>query len=477
MNSKRKTLRPILVAILIVTQSIVPSTSQARTLLDMFNSMGGYSNTTGAGAVRGEISNYYTGGSLYARTPTVQASVYDIQPPSVKGGCGGVDLYLGGLSYINGTQIMALLKAAAKNLESELFFLALDTFVPVVSAVIKKLQAMSQQALGVTANSCAMATNLLASTGVTGYAQEKKRQVSEWTKTWDGSATDAYDAEQLSKDDAVATAANTQALSNPAMKDQVQQGNFVWRAIYNADFNDPAIADSLVYKEMLMSMVGTAIFPTDNSPPVILAPLTIDLKKIVGNNGESTAMIEIYECEAGSDGYELGCQKPGQIPVQKDIGTSFRQLAVNRLTQIANSMGGTNGTDGSPPSKPDQAYLGTSSIPLYKLMAMASADPGLAQSMVETAAEVLAVDYAYHYIREAYKNLERSITARRGAVDSAQELILKQILDNKTHLMGSLEAERYAAYGKVQQQIQVAETMRTYDRVLARKSSEAISGQ
>lgn len=461
----------VTLALVMVMLIVVPTASHARSLQDMFNAMGNYSNVTGANSVKGEINNYYTGGSVSARTPVVQAMLYSIQPPSVKGGCGGIDLYMGGFSYINSEQIMALLRATAANLVSELFFLALDTFVPVVSAVIKKLQAMSQMALNMSANSCALAQNLLGATSAQSLASSAKSSFSEFFELESGSSADGYAAQQESKDDETANENQAAGLANPATKDRVGQGNYVWRAIYNANYNDPSTADSQRYKELLMSMVGTVIVPTDGGPMQILAPLTITLKDMIGNNGANTANVEVYQCDPGADGAEMGCQHPNTATINTSLGSSFRQLAYERLSQIAANMRG-----GTPPSTADLDYLGKSSIPLYKLMALGSADPALTSTMIETAAEVIAVDYAYHYIREAYRNLEVNIAARRGSVDATQGKALDDVLAKKKELITQLEGERVATYAKVQQASKTAELLLSYDRVFAKKSSEVING-
>jgi hypothetical protein len=149
--------------------------------------------------------------------------------------------------------------------------------------------------------------------------------------------------------------------------------------------------------------------------------------------------------------------------------------ALDRLTQMASNMRGVSGT-GVRPTDPDLAYLATSDIPLYKLMALASADPQVSNQMIQQAADVLAVDYAYHYIREAYKNLSKNIAARSVAVDAVQNADYTRIMAKKDELMGQLENERVATYGKIQKTIQMAESMRSYDKVFARKVSRSLQG-
>jgi hypothetical protein len=59
---------------------------------DWFNDIGAYGNVTGPNAYRGQTMNFYTGGSLYMRTPVRNYPLASITPPSFRAGCGGIDL-------------------------------------------------------------------------------------------------------------------------------------------------------------------------------------------------------------------------------------------------------------------------------------------------------------------------------------------------------------------------------------------------
>jgi len=63
--------------------------------------MGMVSNTTGAQAYQGQQAGYYSGGSLYARNTVRNVQLVGIDLPSYRSGCGGIDLYAGGFSFVN----------------------------------------------------------------------------------------------------------------------------------------------------------------------------------------------------------------------------------------------------------------------------------------------------------------------------------------------------------------------------------------
>ena len=70
-----------------------------------FNSVGMNGNTTGASAYQDQSASYYSGGSLYARNQAGNIQIAQIDLPSISSGCGGIDAFLGGFSFISTDQI------------------------------------------------------------------------------------------------------------------------------------------------------------------------------------------------------------------------------------------------------------------------------------------------------------------------------------------------------------------------------------
>ena len=97
---------------------------------DWFNDIGAYGNVTGANAYRGQTMNFYTGGSLYMRTPVRNYPLASITPPSFRAGCGGIDLYAGSFSFINKDQFVALLRNIGNNAIGAAFNMALCSMSP-----------------------------------------------------------------------------------------------------------------------------------------------------------------------------------------------------------------------------------------------------------------------------------------------------------------------------------------------------------
>ncbi len=69
-------------------------------LSSYFDNLGMVGNTTAPHAYQGQQAGYYSGGSLYARSSVRNVQLVDIELPSFRSGCGGIDAFAGGFSFI-----------------------------------------------------------------------------------------------------------------------------------------------------------------------------------------------------------------------------------------------------------------------------------------------------------------------------------------------------------------------------------------
>ena len=103
----------------------------------------GSANITGPTAYNGQSAGYYTLGNLAVRTPQETSQIASIQMPSIRAGCGGIDVFSGGFSFINSEQLVATMKAVASNAVSYAFMLALKSLSPIIADQIESLQKLA----------------------------------------------------------------------------------------------------------------------------------------------------------------------------------------------------------------------------------------------------------------------------------------------------------------------------------------------
>src|SRR3546814_20236507 len=67
----------------------------------VFADVGGAANVTGPSAFQGQSAGYYSLGNVWTRFPQKSVQPFNLQLPSARAGCGGIDLFSGSFSFIN----------------------------------------------------------------------------------------------------------------------------------------------------------------------------------------------------------------------------------------------------------------------------------------------------------------------------------------------------------------------------------------
>jgi conjugative transfer pilus assembly protein TraH len=85
------------------------------------------------------------------------------QPPAARAraGCGGIDIFAGSFSFINASEIVAMLKAVANNAVGFAFSLAIDTVCPECSKIMQEFSQKAQLMNNLNINSCELAQGLV----------------------------------------------------------------------------------------------------------------------------------------------------------------------------------------------------------------------------------------------------------------------------------------------------------------------------
>ncbi len=107
---------------------------------NMFNNFGFKANTTEPGAYMAQTHGMIVGGSLNVRSSSKPVELFSISPPSIKAGCGGLDMYFGGVSFVNLQQFQQMLLAIGQNAVGYAFELGIEAVCPTCNSVLKDLK-------------------------------------------------------------------------------------------------------------------------------------------------------------------------------------------------------------------------------------------------------------------------------------------------------------------------------------------------
>lgn len=121
---------------------------------NMFNVMtnvseGGYHQAMGRGGVAGP--------SISMRSGRVRTDLINFVPPSIKAGCGGIDMFMGSISFIDADQFVNLLQHIATNASGYAFKMALSVMCPTCDNIISTLQRSIQKLNAMAGDSCRIA--------------------------------------------------------------------------------------------------------------------------------------------------------------------------------------------------------------------------------------------------------------------------------------------------------------------------------
>ena len=145
---------------------LIPSKSQGDIGSDLktfFNSLGSASNVSGEGSYKDQAAGYYSGGSLFIRNQNRNLQPATLQLPSYSAGCGGIDVHMGGFSFVDSKQLIEFMRNIGSKATSYAFMLAVQSLTPQLYNVMNELNALAQEVNQFNINSCEAASTMVGS--------------------------------------------------------------------------------------------------------------------------------------------------------------------------------------------------------------------------------------------------------------------------------------------------------------------------
>lgn len=395
------TMRPLVFAIALVCTSA----SSAMSMQDLFDSVNAQGNVSSPAAMQAQTMNMYSGGSMFMRTPVRTYNIASFTPPSWNAGCGGIDLFAGGFSFINKEQFVALLRNIGSNALAYGFKLAIQNLCPTCDGVMQALQATAQAINRQNIDSCEAAKGIVHSVIPDTWTRDTQNSAKNYgvDSNLFSDITDAWTNVMNSQNRAVQT--NQQvATGKPELKDALPVGNVTWNALRKLD----GVTNE--YRMILMSMIGTTIWPanTENPVPKVLARKEISIETFIGGNrvnAEGLPLgeidIPIWRCSDVQD-----C-----LDVTEDVirVPSFKSMIRTKLQEITDKIATRSGhsdVDGL------HRFLNATDLPVYKMIAVATSldNTAMADSLINRYQELIAAKYAEVYIKRAVRDLRASMS-------------------------------------------------------------------
>lgn len=201
------------------------------------------------------------GGSLSFRSPGRGINIVQFAPPRIDAGCGGIDIFFGSFSFINGAQFEQLLRSIAANATGFAVKAAIKLMCNPCDEILSRLQQAMETLNSMAKNTCAIANSMVA-----GSVEPKlKEQAARVGTALSGALSLTADwlsgeskRQSQTPSDAATAGGNAQAREN-----NPNIGNFVWRAANETMGKGANTLQVFMNKrqaiEIIMGLFGTTV--------------------------------------------------------------------------------------------------------------------------------------------------------------------------------------------------------------------------
>lgn len=399
----------------VVPTFLCVQTAGAGFVKDYFDATQAMSNVTEAGVREAGAVSTVTGGGFVYRTPRTDFVPFSVTPPSLKAGCGGIDLFLGAFSIPSREEFVSFLKSVGTALPGLAFQLALQTMAPDLNEQVGRYADLIRSYTNRYTDSCEAARALLDNTGAT----EHLTRVVEGAKNAlrsDGSVADQSEADRRVRDNGEKAIA-----ASPIRKDSggnvvdAPEINLTW-ALLSGGKLGAADFDSVSLRETMMTLLGTTIFTQEgkgeNAVLVAREIAGVDLLPVLFNEtGKDTSLVKLTCDEAKR------CLSPERKPMyDTDLVAELKEAADHYLTALKSR-------DASLVTDDEMLFLASvSSVPLLRILNLASVAryEGLAADIVNTYVEAAAYEALVGALEALTSDIRRVMGSSSATTLSAE---------------------------------------------------------
>ena len=399
----------------VVPTFLCVQTAGAGFVKDYFDATQAMSNVTEAGVREAGAVSTVTGGGFVYRTPRTDFVPFSVTPPSLKAGCGGIDLFLGAFSIPSREEFVSFLKSVGTALPGLAFQLALQTMAPDLNEQVGRYADLIRSYTNRYTDSCEAARALLDNTGAT----EHLTRVVEGAKNAlrsDGSVADQSEADRRVRDNGEKAIA-----ASPIRKDSggnvvdAPEINLTW-ALLSGGKLGAADFDSVSLRETMMTLLGTTVFTQEgkgeNAVLVAREIAGVDLLPALFNEtGKDTSLVKLTCDEAKR------CLSPERKPMyDTDLVAELKEAADHYLTALKSR-------DASLVTDDEMLFLASvSSVPLLRILNLASVAryEGLAADIVNTYVEAAAYEALVGALEALTSDIRRVMGSSSATTLSAE---------------------------------------------------------
>lgn len=416
----------------------------------MFNGIGAYGAVDGPAYVAAQSRHVFSGGGITYRAPRQTYNLFSATAPSLRAGCGGIDLYAGSFSFINRDQFVQMLNNIAANSVGLAFKTALCSTSANLCQAIEDLQRTVGQLNRFNIDSCEAAKSIVG--GFMGNAAQSAQSACQANSWFSSLASDAHEARAMCSNPAdfersrVSAAGGSEEQNKPV---EFVGGNLTWQVLA-----DTASSLDVEEREFLQSMLGTHVVTTVSLALQYFPPTV-------------TRVSEFNEREVTL----LKCGDPAEcltvVPTEVTLDTSFLELTRDRLGDIRDNL-----RDGMRLSDEEVGLIASAPVPV---LALAQADAAGAVGLIDIAAEAVAFSVAHRFLSESLREAANSAAAWKSRSVNEADL-LRSMVEDSREIRSELAFETHSSLQRVGEVIQIGDSMRTLRQRMSGETLAPLSG-
>tara|TARA_R110002074_G_scaffold124561_1_gene261105 strand:+ start:91 stop:1521 length:1431 start_codon:yes stop_codon:yes gene_type:complete len=458
-------IKKAIAAITAASLIIAPVSANVGDSMDRFmDDMGGAANVTGPTAFEGQSAGYYSLGNVWTRFPQKTTNIANLQLPSAKAGCGGIDIFAGSFSFINASEIVAMLKAVANNAVGFAFSLAIDTVCPECSKIMQEFSQKAQLMNNLNINSCEMAQGLVGGIWPKGDLADKA--ICEAIGNSEGVFTDYAAAKHGCGTKGQRDSTNAGAGADYADVHPGVARNYTWHILKKSAFFNPGGTFDRELAEYAMTLIGTIIYvPPKDASQGKFVPFAGDASSTLVTallDGTSGQTIKVFDCDEADQ-----CLDPAFRNMSLASSKAIRPRVAALITSMVEAIRADTAIGNA-----EKELLQVASVPLYKILTVQAAyGRGMPTDDRETLAEIASVDLLFAVLERIVGEAGRSMSTFIGADEAKLAMWQGQMSEVRRAL-----ADRQAnSQAKVSAIMQIVEKTAMIENMLSASMSPSMA--
>ena len=357
---------------------------------------------SGPSAFQGQQYGYYTFGNLSYRTPQTNAQLGSLRLPSVKAGCGGIDIFGGGFSYINSDQLVAVMKNAASNAIGLLFEMAVDSLSEILGTNIKQFMTNLQNEVNKNIDSCHAAQMVISD--IVHKTVSSSMNACMDNGIADGKYTDY--AEAFAK---CGAGGEAETMAAGGTDDQKAGQNVDHNLAWDSLMKHPLFKGDVELSETMMTLTGTIItsYQPTSSDPTTSPKFTVKLPSAISEGVISSLLdggsLSVYDC--GADTIKCLAIADNMKTVTIGASSALRPRVSAMLTSIVAAIKSRTAL-----TDEQKNFVASAPIPIYRMASVSVANNATtAQADLDKYSDYIATLIVINWAKEnTYQVLQAS---------------------------------------------------------------------